>query len=68
MDPTLRLLLTRSEAAKMLAIYERTLFTLTQDGTIPSVRIGRSVRYRVAEIETALDRLQRGSGGRSTVG
>jgi excisionase family DNA binding protein len=39
------LLLTVRQAAKVLSISERTLFTLTQDGQIPAVRFGRSVRY-----------------------
>jgi len=38
-------LLTPRETAKALAISERTLWALTQQGDIPVVRIGRSVRY-----------------------
>lgn len=41
------LLLTAREAAKALSISTRTLWTYTQDGTIPSVRIGGSVRYPI---------------------
>ena len=44
-------------AAGMLAISERTLWTLTKDGTIPSIRLGRSVRYRVSDIDAALSAL-----------
>lgn len=40
-----RLLLRPSEAAESLGISERALWTLTDDGTIPCVRLGRSVRY-----------------------
>ena len=41
-----RLLLTVRDAAKMLSVSERTLQSLTQPhGSIPAVRIGRSVRY-----------------------
>ena len=43
-------LLKPKEAAAVLAISERTLWTLTDDGVIPSVRIGRSVRYDVADL------------------
>ncbi|MCA9082183.1 MAG: helix-turn-helix domain-containing protein [Planctomycetaceae bacterium] len=57
------LLLKPTEAAKALAISERTLFTLTKEGKIPVVHIGRSVRYRLSEIEAMLDRVQQ--GGRS---
>ncbi len=38
-------LLTAREAADVLRISERTLWTLTQEGELPSVRVGRSVRY-----------------------
>ena len=38
-------LLTPRDTAKSLAISERTLWTLTRQGIIPAVRIGRSVRY-----------------------
>lgn len=39
------LLMTSREAATALAVSERTLWTLTNRGEIPAVRIGRSVRY-----------------------
>jgi excisionase family DNA binding protein len=39
------MLLTSRQAARMLAISERTLWSLTKDGQIPAVRFGRSVRY-----------------------
>ena len=38
-------LLTPREAAETLRISDRTLWTLTQRGDVPCVRIGRSVRY-----------------------
>lgn len=38
------------EAARMLSISERTLWGLTASHEIPSLRIGRSVRYRVADL------------------
>ncbi len=42
----IRLLLTPREAAHALAISERTLWQLTKDGILESVRVGkRSVRY-----------------------
>jgi excisionase family DNA binding protein len=40
-----QLLLTARDAAKALAISERTLWTLTNRGDVPVVRLGRSVRY-----------------------
>lgn len=39
------LLLTPRETARALAISERKLWSLTKDGAIPHVKIGRSVRY-----------------------
>jgi excisionase family DNA binding protein len=61
-EPELETLLVHPRAAaKMLCVSERTLYTRTQDGTIPCVRVGRLVRYRietlkkfVAESEMAL--------------
>ena len=38
-------LITARDAAKALAICEKTLWALTERGEIPVVRIGRSVRY-----------------------
>jgi excisionase family DNA binding protein len=43
----LRLYLTPREAAEALGICEKTLWTYTQKGDIPSIRIGKSVRYPV---------------------
>ena len=44
-DTPERRLLKPREAAKMLAICERTLWALTNQGGLACVRIGRSVRY-----------------------
>jgi excisionase family DNA binding protein len=49
---TPRLLLTAQEAAKALSICERTLWTLTNTGSLKSVRIGRSVRYAIDDLQT----------------
>lgn len=38
-------LLTAREAAKALAVCERTLAALTSRGEIPVIRIGRAIRY-----------------------
>jgi excisionase family DNA binding protein len=46
----LKLLWTSREAAQALSISERTLWSLTHDGKIPCIRIGRSVRYDPADI------------------
>lgn len=41
------LLISPREAARLLSISQRTLWKLTQDGVIPRVKMGRSVRYSV---------------------
>lgn len=38
------------EAARMIGISERTLFTLTKEGKIDSLRIGRKVLYSAEKI------------------
>jgi len=47
-----KLLWTRREAAAALSISERTLWTLTDEGEIPCVRIRRSVRYNPVAIQS----------------
>ena len=51
----LRLLWTSREAAQALSISERTLWSLTHDGKIPCVRIGRAVRYDLADIRSWIE-------------
>jgi excisionase family DNA binding protein len=54
------LLLTLAEAAKLLAIGERTLWRLTDDGEIPVVRVGRrGVRYDRRDLVAWIDRAKR---------
>jgi predicted DNA-binding transcriptional regulator AlpA len=52
------LLLMAREAAKALAISEKTLWSLTTPrGTIPAIRVGeRSLRYSVRALEEWIDR------------
>ena len=48
---TPRLLITPRQAGATLAISERTLWSLTAPrGPIPAVRIGRAVRYDLADL------------------
>ena len=44
------MLLTARQAARILSISERTLWSLTKHGQIPAVRIGRAVRYDPADL------------------
>ena len=53
------MLLMGREAAKILSISERTLFTLTKAGEIPAVRIGRSVRYDPADLRIWIESAKR---------
>lgn len=49
-------LLTPRQAADLLAVSERTLWTKTKEGQIPSVKIGRSVRYDRQDIREFVHR------------
>ena len=53
--PPSPLLVTPREAARLLAVSERTLWSLAAAGEIPRVRIGRAVRYRVADLRAYVD-------------
>lgn len=46
------LLVTARQAAKMLSLSERTLWSLSQKGLIPAMKIGKAVRYSVKVLET----------------
>lgn len=49
------LLVTPREAARLLSVSERTLWSIAAAGEIPRVRIGRAVRYRVADLRAYVD-------------
>ena len=58
-ETTSKLLLTTREAAAILSISPRTLWTLTQSWIIPAIRVGvRSVRYRLSDLKTWVDSQQ----------
>jgi excisionase family DNA binding protein len=44
------LLLRTRDAAALLAVSQRTLWTMTRDGEIPVVRVRRTVRYLVSDL------------------
>jgi excisionase family DNA binding protein len=54
-------LLTPREAAEMLAISTRTLWTLTDRGEIAATRIGRAVRYQIDELRAFCARKKGGA-------
>jgi excisionase family DNA binding protein len=53
------MLLYTREAARKLGICEKTLWTLTQDGSIPCVRIGRLVKYDPHDLGKWIESLKR---------
>jgi excisionase family DNA binding protein len=58
------LLLTAAEAAKLLAISERTLWSLSAAGEVPRVKIRKAVRYRIADLQAYINRLAEKGGTR----
>lgn len=50
------LLVSPRQAARMLAVCERTLYALTKAGEIAAVRRGRLVRYSVDELRAWIER------------
>lgn len=53
------LLVTPREAARMLSVSERTLWSLSAKGEIPRIKLGRSARYAVSDLREFIER-QRG--------
>jgi excisionase family DNA binding protein len=51
-----KLLLTEAEAAERLTVSRRTLWGLRAAGAIPSVRIGKLVRYDPADLAAYIER------------
>ena len=50
------ILLNSREAARLLCISERTLWTMMKSGSLPHVRIGRSVRYDRGDLKIWIDK------------
>ena len=48
------------EAAKLLSISERTLFTWTKKEGLPSITVGRIVLYSIPEIASWLESRKKG--------
>jgi excisionase family DNA binding protein len=60
-------ILTLREIADYLKLTERTLYRLTQDGTLPGFKVGNSWRFRVRDIEAWIEAQKadvRRAGGR----
>ncbi len=60
-------LLSYREAGKLLGVTERTVWTLVNDGELPAVRFGRSVRIDPADLRAFIDQSKTAAstGGRS---
>lgn len=58
------LLVDAREAARMLCISERKLWSLTNCGEVPHVRLGRALRYPVADLQTWIRSQTKGGGTR----
>jgi excisionase family DNA binding protein len=56
------LLVKSREAARLLGISERTLYTLRRQGRIPYVVIGQSIRYSVSALNRWIETNQMGAG------
>jgi len=49
-------LLTVPEVARLLRVRESTIYTWVETGALPTVRVGRLLRFERAEIDAWLDR------------
>ena len=54
------LLLTPQQAAEALAISPRKLWDMTASGEIPHIRLGRSVRYPLDDLQCWIDGQKKG--------
>lgn len=60
--PRTVLLITEPEAAKALGICERKLWAMAASGEIPYVKLGRSKRYALTDLEAWIDANKKGGG------
>jgi len=61
--PIVEKLLTYKQAGALLGVTERTVWTLVDDGELPSVRFGRSVRIDPADLRAYIDHCKTTSRG-----
>jgi excisionase family DNA binding protein len=59
MDRLPSLLVRPDEAAKLLAVSPRTLWSLTHAGVVPCVRLGKSVRYSMDTLRAIVAQRER---------
>ena len=56
-----QLLVDTNEAARLLSLSSRTVWQLQADGELPSLRVGRALRFRICDLEQFAENLARGS-------
>ena len=56
-------LLTYQDAATVLGVTDRTVWSMVARGTLPAVRFGRSVRIDPVDLRTFIQRAKDGQGG-----
>lgn len=61
-----QMLLTPRDAARLLSLSERTLYSLRRRGELPAVQVGRAVRFDVTDLRAWID--QKKTAGRETGG
>jgi excisionase family DNA binding protein len=54
-------LMTEQEASTYLRVCRRSLYNWRKAGLIPYIKLGKSVRFRVNEVEAALNRMVQNS-------
>lgn len=55
-------LLNVKQVAQYLQLKESTIYSWAQDGKIPAIKIGRTWRFRRADLDTWLERHLKGEG------
>lgn len=50
------------DAARFLALSERKLWELTRSGSVPHIRIGRSLRYDLDDLRRWIEQKKKGDG------
>jgi excisionase family DNA binding protein len=50
-------LLTETEACEYLRVRPRQLFNWRMGGLVPFIRIGRAIRFRVTDLDAAIERM-----------
>ena len=58
-QPPEQILLRADEAARMLAMSTRSLWSLTNRREVRSVRVGRSVRYHIDDLKAWAERVRK---------